>query len=36
MVGKLKDSEEKGWRRGDYNVGNYEKSDEEEICSSLL
>jgi len=29
MVGKLKGSEEMGWRRGDYNVGNYEKSDEE-------
>jgi hypothetical protein len=33
MLGKLKDSEEKGWRRGYYNVGNYEKSDQENICS---
>jgi len=32
-MGKLKDSEGKGWRRGAYNMGNYEKSDEEEICS---
>ena len=36
MLWKLEDSEEKGWRRGEYNVGNYEKSDEEEICSWLL
>jgi hypothetical protein len=30
-MGKLKDSKEKRWRRGYYNVGNYKNSDEEEI-----